>query len=298
MDSETAHDPSEAPPRRRMPTVMTLLACEVRKHARAKMPYIGLGAVAVMAALWPRTLTYYTDVSLSRPLTGFEKLVQTMQAMAGMLLPVFVTIFAATLVAGETSHRTLHYVLCRPISRMRLLTAKFLTALAYAALLLGAGAGVTIAVVAATHGYADLGGMAEWGAMRMVDPRHVVAQFWRQFALTLAMTLPPLFATAAFAVFFSVLFRNVGAAVGTAAGLLVALEPLKQLISLRRGVTIAPLVWSNYFSVPLELVNKFAAGTPNRWDMPETWRAMIIPAVWFVVFAAAAGYIMKRRDWA
>ena len=270
-----------------MPSAFSLSLIEYRKHSRTKLPYIGLVGAMIMACLWPYTLGYYTDTST--PLSGYERLGITMQAIVSMLCPVFTAIFAATLVAGETSHRTIHYVLIRPITRLAFLASKFLIAFAYAIVLLLTGAVIAAIVIAIQPGY--------YSSLDRALNVHIPAmQYWPQFAMTLGMTLPALFATAAYGVFLSVLFRNTGAAVGTAAGLLVALEPLKQMI--RWGDhSIAPLIWTNWFGQPLQLVVKLAAGTPELWNTEKIWMSQIVPAVWIVIFAVGSVIIMKRRDW-
>ena len=42
---------------------------EFRKQVRLKMHYVGLGAIALMAGLWPQTLTYYSDAPTT---TGYQ----------------------------------------------------------------------------------------------------------------------------------------------------------------------------------------------------------------------------------
>ncbi|MCX7048220.1 MAG: ABC transporter permease, partial [Candidatus Sumerlaeota bacterium] len=246
-----------------------------------------VGGAMIMACIWPYTLKYYMDTQV--PPTGYERLGMTMQAMVSMLCPIFTAIFAATLVAGETSHRTIHYVLIRPITRIAFLASKFMIAFAYATVLLLTGAVITSIVIAIQPGYYSM-------LDRALNIHILASQYWPQFILTFLMTLPALFATAAYGIFLSVLFRNTGAAVGTAAGLLVALEPLKVMI--RWGDhSIAPVVWTNWFGQPMQLVVKLAANTPDLWNTEAVWMSQIVPAIWIVIFAAGSVVIMKRRDW-
>jgi len=290
----------------------SLLICEARKQARLKLPYIGLAGAAIMAAIWPYTMQYYSDTS--SPFTGYENVARTMQAMGTMLFPVFTVIFAATLVAGETSHRTLHYVLCRPIARMEFLASKFAAGFFYAFVMMAVGAVVVALVIGAMMGYATR-------VDQVLGVEIHPAEFWGQFSLVCLMSLVSLFATVAYGVFVSVLFRNTGAAVGVAAGLLVALEPIKQmkwavlalfvlrkvgalsqerfasLLSQWGGFTIDEWVWTSHYGHPFNLVVNFAAGTPDLWNTPQTWLSLAIPAVWGVGFAVAAAVIMMRRDW-
>ena len=123
-----------------------LLLAEGRKLSRMKLPYLGLAAFVLMAVLWPQTLGYYTDTAT--PFTGYEFAANAMISISSLLAPIFIAIFAATLIATETASGTIRQVLCRPVSRLSFLTAKCLAGFIYAAVMIALGAAV-IAVVGA-----------------------------------------------------------------------------------------------------------------------------------------------------
>ena len=272
-----------------MSCLWSLLLAEARKQSRLKLPYLGLAAVVIMGVMWPQLSKNYTDISATLPLTGYEFVADAMTAISTSLIPVFCAIFAATLVASETSHGTMRYVLCRPISRPAFLAAKFITGFVYAALLSAVAAVVLAGVGAVAIGY-NTTRDAMLGVN--VNPR----EFWLQFAAACALGLVPAFATVSFGLWLSVLFRNAGAAVGVAAGALVVMEPFKY-IEFWKGFTLDPYMWTSYFDPALHLVKKCAIGTPDLWNTPEMARAMIVPACWIAVFAVMSTIIMRRRDW-
>lgn len=265
----------------------SLLLAEYKKQSRSKLAYVGLVGAGVMAAMWPSAMNHYLDTMF--PLTGYETICATMQAVLSMLVFIFAAIFAAGLVSAETSRRTLVYILERPVGRLSFLAAKFVAAFVYTILMTLTALGVVTVVVAVTIGF-------NAPSDAMIGVRVPAGLYWRQMSLALVMALSPLFATVAFGMFFSVLFRNVGTAIGAAAGLLLVQEPLKYLI--RWGDhNIEPWLWTKYFGHALQLVKHTAEGVPDLWNTPQTWSAVLIPAVWFVVFTTGSVWLMLRRDW-
>lgn len=267
--------------------IPALLATEFRKQSRLKLPYVGLVGAVIMAGMWPQTMRYYIDTVT--PLTGYEFVASAMMSMSTSLIPIFVAVFAATLVAGETSRRTLTYILCRPVSRLSFLASKFLAAFGYAALMMAVGAVALMVVGGLAIGY-----RTQLDALLGVEIHPF--RFWFQFVMACALGALPAFATAAYGLWLSVLFRNVGAAVAVAASVLVALEPLKHTIRWGDG-SLSDIVWTTYFDTALDLPKNLASGTPDLWNTPEQWTAIGVSLLWIAVFAAMSTWIMLRRDW-
>ena len=265
-----------------------LILAEWQKHARSKLPYIGFLATIIFAIFWSYGMRYYTADPTA--LSGYQYAARTMQVMTGLLTPVFAAIFGANLLASEASQRTLHGVLCRPVSRMRFLFAKFLTTFAFVILMVLIGAVTTVIAVGNQYQYNPV---MLLGKLEVIDG----PQFWLLFVLAGFWVLIPLFATAAFGLFMSIIFTKPGTAVGVAVGLLVTMEPFK--VRIRMGDTaIAPFVWTNWFEHPWSLVDKFGTNIPALWNTYETWDSLLIPSLWLVGFFVATAVIMYKKDWA
>ncbi len=277
--------------------IYNLLLIEWRKQTRLKLPYFGLLGSALMAIIWPYTLGIYSG---SPGNTAYTLGPDTMKSIVGMWAPVLGCIFAATLVAPETAHRTNLYVLARPVRRLSYLAAKCVTAYAYAVALLFVGAVANVLVVATTIGFEQ----------PLDAPEMNPTVYWALFAGACVLTLLPLFATMAFGLFCSILFRHTGPAVGVSVGFLTALEPLKALITrIESDLDIwshlpipdyfssKMLIWSHHFSFFFEVARTYGRGLPGFWVTWENSFAITVPLAWILLFTAASYWIVRRRDW-
>jgi len=82
--------------------------------------------------------------------SGFTMAAISLNALLLFLLPLAVAIFAGESVAGEASWGSLRYLLCRPASRLRVLSSKIVVAAGFsiAAVFVVSGAGLICGIVA------------------------------------------------------------------------------------------------------------------------------------------------------
>lgn len=108
-----------------------MIGVEFAKQLRRWRTYIGLGVVAVVPALITiafavRGPHHGQDADLFAVATrsGLNMPLAALSVMQGFLLVIVVAMFTGESVAGEANWGTLRYLLIRPVSRGRLLTAK------------------------------------------------------------------------------------------------------------------------------------------------------------------------------
>lgn len=271
-----------------LPSFLSLLLAEWRKQRRAKLPYFGLIAIIIMSAMWPGLMSNYTDMPAESQ-TGFQFVAAAMISLATMLVPLFVAIFSATLVASETSRGTIRYVLCRPVTRLSYLTSKFLFAFLYATLTIVMAA-VTVAIVGAIAiGYDT---QRDW----MMTSGLTAGLFWKEFGFGCLLALAPVLATAGFGLCLSVLLKNSGAAVGVTVGAFVSMETITHVM-VWGDFRLRDWLWTDYFDTALHLVSRLAEGTPDLWNTREVWMSLAVPGVWILVFGAVSTVAMLCRDW-
>lgn len=141
-----------------------------------------------------------------------------------LLLPIFVAMIAGQQIAGERRAGTLRQMLCRPVSRWRMVAAKFAVTAAYTMILLTFYWALTLSL-----GYGLLGGgklVLLPGILNLVDEPTSLAQpeALRRFAYSLLTGTWSLLTLAAIAFLFSVLLENAVNAVICAVSLYLVLH--------------------------------------------------------------------------
>jgi len=167
-----------------------------------------------------------------------------------LFLPLFVSLVAGDQVSGEASEGTLRALLARPISRLRLLAAKFVVSVVYAALLT-----VFLGVAAFTLGWAlfGLGGLVSFGGgiayFGMAEGVHrLLIAYGAAIAYQICVT--------SIAFLLSVFMNSSLAPVGVTFALMLVLGALGEIPYFER---VKPFLFTNYadlflkaFVIPLD----------------------------------------------
>lgn len=213
-----------------------MIAFEALKLRRSRRPWIALSTLGVFLTLmllgfWlyaksrqgPDVQFRYTFENRSY-FNGITFTVYAFYFGCMLLLPIFLAIEGGTQLAGETSTGRLRLLLTRPVSRSRVLLAKFGVASLYAALLVGGFLAVTLAVGLFAVGWGDLrlypGVLQMTATPQFLEQREALLRFtliWP--AVSLAMLVP-----IAFSFCLSAWMRNAVNAASTAVSLFLVLH--------------------------------------------------------------------------
>jgi ABC-2 type transport system permease protein len=252
------------------------------KAVRLKLPWMGLGFSALMAVVARHTVE---RMAAPGELSTRVYLTANMNLLSTSIIPIFSTVFAATLMAGETSRGTLRMLLPRPIWRSTLLHAKLLTGLGYLALMFIANLAVALPIAASYPGQNtfDIG----------IDLPSLPAQL-ATLGIVLGLTFLPHAATVCFALLISVISRSVATAIGVAVGLVLCLYPI-QIVRIG-SINIGDYMFSSYYDDAIGLGDNIASGFHETWGQENIQMLVLTSAVSAALFLAAAYWTFTRRD--
>jgi ABC-type transport system involved in multi-copper enzyme maturation permease subunit len=264
-------------------SVGRLLGAEMGKVWRTKFPYLGLAASALMAVVARQSIQEFSQPgSISAP----DYLTASVNLSSTIVIPVFGTIFAAMLVASETSRGTLRTILTRAVTRQQFLTGKILSGLVYLLLLFAANI-IPALLIARSYPLqaADDRDIAIPGLLEQV----------RIFSAAIALTLLPQIATVCFGFFVSVISTNVATAIGVALGMLLSIQPIKEFISYG-DFRLDPWLFSSYYDTAMGIANSKAGGIYELWNQSKTYMLLGTSAVSSALFLGIGYWVFSRRD--
>lgn len=265
-----------------MSVLARLFSAELMKAIRLKLPWMGLGFSVLMALVARHTVE---RMAAPGELSTRVYLTANLNLLSTSIIPIFSTVFASTLMAGETSRGTLRMILPRPIWRATFLHAKLLTGLCYLALLFAANLAVALPIALSypAQNAFDVG----------LDLPSAAGQFFILVAV-LGLTYLPHAATVCFALLVSVVSRSVATAIGVAVGIVLCLFPI-QIVRIGR-VSLGDYMFSSYYDDAIGLGDSIAGGFPERWNQ-ESMHMLVATSVGSaVVFLAGAYWVFTRRD--
>lgn len=264
-------------------TTARLVRSEMTKVCRTKFAYLGLVASALMALVARQSI-----VEFSQPgsITGPSYFTASLNLSSTVVIPVFATIFAAMLVASETSRGTLRSVLTRPVTRAQFLTAKLVTGWIYLLLLFAAN---LLPALLIARGY-PLRSTFD----RNVDIPALAAQF-RNFGLALLLSLLPQMATVCFGFFISTMSLNVASAIGVALGLLLSLQPIKEFIQFG-DFRLDAWLFSSYYDTAMGIADTKASGVYEVWGQTKVYWLLLTSIVSSAIFILISFVSFRRRD--
>ncbi len=256
--------------------IWAVFLVECLKAIRSKFTFLGPLLVAAAVACAP----------LMHPLAHDDRhnyafIAYATPSALNLLGLILVLTYCASLISSEVASGALRFICVRPILRHELVLAKVLLGLAYATSLM-------VIVAAASWGTAAVFGHisgVEYGG----EVLFTGAQMLRCYVAGMALSLAPLCATVAYAIFISTLTRNSGAAIGTALGLWLFVDAVKYPLH------IAPLLFSSYLEAPWQVFTSRCAGVETSWT-PTLYYCLGTSLVSAAVFLAAAIVIFDRRN--
>lgn len=203
--------------------------------------------------------------------------------MLTVLVSLFTIIVAAGIVANEFKHGTIKLLLIRPVSRGKILFAK------YASVLLFALTGLILLLVSSViFGSIFFG----WGGLgtSILETRN--GEFTQISILSLIITeyslgTVSLVMMATLAFMLSAVFRTSGLAIGVAIFLLMASNPIK--------LFLAQYDWSKFVLFANLDLNQYRTGTPIVDDMTLTF-SVIVLLVYYFAFLFLSWLSFGKRD--
>ena len=257
---------------------------ELIKAVRLYLPWIGIVCTIGATILWGLTVSNFSNVE---PDQAFFFVAVACQASLTSIIPFFLLLFSASLLAGETSTGTIRLLLARPLGRGELLAGKFLAALFYAAVLVAC----------------NLTAAAVMGAIRFdFAPVRVDGEILRgtlsvigDFALASLMILAPLMALSAFGLWLSSMCRQLITALAAAVGIYFFTETVKLFV---RGNDwrLSDWLFTSYLDEPYGLVASLCQGFPGSWTSSDMSRGGILSVASLAIFLGLAFYQFSRRD--
>ena len=261
-----------------MSQFVPLLRNEVAKAARRKLSYFGILAVGLACVV-----AYFFAGQLSNAATanawGYVSF--SMQVVFADIGPIFIIVFAAMLLAEETSTGTIRAALAAPVHRWELYLAKAVTGLFYM-MVLSAAALLFSAALAKIH--------YQFGAVG--DSFGVVygrSQVMQQFLMGYALSWIPLTALVMFGLLISTMVRSPGAAVAVGISTLYLIDFTKPLVGLD------PYIFTRYISYSWLNLLQIAQGIDYQWR-PEVWKMIELSGVSAVVTFGAGLILFVRQD--
>lgn len=261
---------------------LRVFSAEMAKTWRTKFPYLGIGVSALMAVIARQSMEGLQTGGDGITAPGYFTTAVNMNST--FILPIFVTIFAAMLVASETSRGSLRTILTRPVTRVDFLTGKLLTGAVY--LLLMFFTNIVTALIIA-RGYPV---RASFDRVSTPDLPHLVGIF----SIALSLTLLPLLAAVSFGFMVSVFSASVATAIGVAVGLLFTVQAVKDLVPLG-NIEPGNYVFLSYLDTAMGIADSKATGVYEVWDQSKVF-LMVGTSVATIIICVALSYrsFLKR----
>ena len=258
--------------------LVTLLRNEVAKAARRKLPYFGILAVGLGCVI-----TYFVAGRLSNAAAtnAWGYVAFSMQVVFADIGPIFIIVFAALLLAEETSAGTIRAALAAPVQRWELYLAKAVAGLLYM-MVVAAAALLFSAALAKLHYHFGAAG----DSFGVVYSRNHLLQ---QFLLGYALSWIPLAALVMYGLLISTLVRSPGAAVAVGIGTLYLIDFTKPLVGLD------PYIFTRYIDYSWLNLAQIAQGMDYQW-CPEVWKMIELCGVSAVVAFVAGLILFVRQD--
>lgn len=270
-----------------------MIRVELLKLVRNRRTWVTIALIDALPSL-VAILLAFTDLG-PRPGTGpaFLSAVLTdgtlfpLAALAIVLplfLPIAVSIAAGEAIAGEAQQGTLRYMLIRPVGRTRLLVAKLVAVIAFAALTI-----VVVALTAYVLGLLLLGNesVTATGPATSVSGSSLSAsELVGRTLVALAYAMLCMMGVAAIALFLSTVAESpLGAALGTMSILIAS----TLLLSLDAADAIRPYLPTRYWLAFVDLFRD-----PILWR--DVLRGVLLQVVYVAVFLGAGWANFMTKD--
>ena len=275
--------------------MLLILRYEISKTFRKWRTSIGFIAVAVIVPLVEIALRGQGDSlvkSMSRGLSADFILVGNLlntyfvtyfiMNSLWVHIPFLITLGAGDQLAGEATGGTFRLILTRPVSRTRILFAKYLTTLLYTAALVGFLGLLSLGLGAILLGTGDL--IVPGKALVILPGAEAL---WR-ICVAFLLAIWGMWCVASLAFLFSSLVENaIGPIIGTMAVIIVFYIVTNVPVDL--FVTIRPYLFTTYFNLWQKVMEQ-----PIPW--PDIVQSLVVLGGFSVGFYILTWYIFVRKD--
>jgi ABC-2 type transport system permease protein len=274
----------------------TLVRIELLKIFRKWRTYIGFIAIGVLVPLLhlamylegQNSIDYVTRglrdsfILVGNLLNGYWISYLILNALI-IHIPFLITLVAGDLMAGEATAGTYRILVTRPVSRMQIVTSKYIAGLIYTSFLIFWLALMSLVVGIIVFGSGELI-VAGSQAIIIFEKSDIL---WR-FVLAYGFAILSMTVVCSLAILFSSLVENaIGPIVSTMAVIIIFIILSNFDVAILKEIkpylfTSYMLNWREFFNDPL--------------DFSEITKAILILAGHILVFFSATAYIFKKKD--
>jgi ABC-2 type transport system permease protein len=276
--------------------ILTLVRIELMKIFRKWRTYIGFIAIGVLVPLLhlamylegQNSIDYVTRglrdsfILVGNLLNGYWISYLILNALI-IHIPFLITLVAGDLMAGEATAGTYRILVTRPISRMQIVTSKYIAGLIYTSLLIFWLALMSLVVGTIVFGSGELI-VAGSQAIIIFEKSDIL---WR-FILAYGFAILSMTVVCSLAILFSSLVENaIGPIVSTMAVIIIFIILSNFDVAILKEIkpylfTTYMLNWREFFNDPL--------------DFSDIAKAVLILFGHMVIFFSASAYIFKKKD--
>ena len=276
--------------------ILTLIRIELMKIFRKWRTYIGFIAIGVLVPLLhlamylegQNSIDYVTRglrdsfILVGNLLNGYWISYLILNALI-IHIPFLITLVAGDLMAGEATAGTYRILVTRPISRMQIVTSKYIAGLIYTSLLIFWLALMSLVVGTIVFGSGELI-VAGSQAIIIFEKSDIL---WR-FVLAYGFAILSMTVVCSLAILFSSLVENaIGPIVSTMAVIIIFIILSNFDVAILKEIkpylfTTYMLNWREFFNDPL--------------NISDIAKAVLILAGHILIFFSASAYIFKKKD--
>jgi ABC-2 type transport system permease protein len=276
--------------------ILTLLRIELLKIFRKWRSYIGFIAIGILVLLLhlamylegQNSIDYVTRglresfILVGNLLNGYWISYLILNALT-IHIPFLITLVAGDLMAGEATAGTYRILVTRPVSRMQIVTSKYLAGLIYTSSLIFWLALMSLGVGIIVFGSGELIVVGSQ-AIIIFEKGDIL---WR-FVLAYGFAILSMSVVCSLAILFSSLVENaIGPIVSTMAVIIIfVIISAFDIVILK---DLKPYLFTNYMLEWREFFN-------DPLDFSEISKALLILFGHIVVFFSATAYIFKKKD--
>lgn len=276
--------------------ILTLIKIELLKIFRKWRTYIGFIAIGILVPLLhlamylegQKSLDFITRglrdsfVLVGNLLNGYWISYIILNALI-IHIPFLITLVAGDLLAGEATAGTYRILITRPVSRMQIVTSKFLAGIIYTASLI-----IWLAIMSLVVGLFIFGS----GELIVAGNQSIIIFekndiLWR-FLLAYGFAILSMTVVCSLAILFSSLVENaIGPIVSTMAVIIIFIILSAFDVEILRQIrpylfTNYMLDWREFFNIPL--------------DVSEITKSTLVLSGHIILFFSATSYIFNKKD--
>jgi len=276
--------------------MLTLVNIELYKIFRKWRTYIGFIAIAVlvpviqlaMLAEGERSLDFMTRnlqqsfVFVGNLLNGYLISYIILNSLV-IHIPFLIALVAGDLLAGEATAGTYRLLLTRPVSRFRLILAKFISGVIYTNVLVFWLAVVSLGLGIILFGVGEL--IVIKSSSIIIFPKYDI--IWR-FVLGYGFASLSMTVVASLALLLSSLVENAIGPIVTTMAIIIAFIIISA-IDIEIFQKIKPFLFTNY-------MNSWRLLFDDPVDIPKILQSVLILAAHIVFFFGASVYVFHKKD--